>query len=114
VISPERLMTKIGTLLSVTESPSVTDAYGNQVEIEVETSVHYELQQLRRDETGAPDAWQVGAWRLYLPASTNVAGIDRFVDDHGAEYEFDGPPESVWDPFARCASHIEATVRSVS
>ncbi len=107
-------MTRIGTLLSVTESPSVTDAYGNQVEIEVETSVRYEMQQLRRDETGAPDAWQVGSWRLYLRAGTNVAGVDRFVDDRGAEYEFDGPPESVWDPFDSCVSHIEATVRSVT
>ena len=107
-------MTRIGTLLSATESPSVTDAYGNQVEIEVETSVRYEMQQLRRDETGAPDAWQVGAWRLYLPASTSVAGVDRFIDDQGDAYEFDGPPAYKRNPRTSKVTHIEATVRSVT
>lgn len=107
-------MTRLGTLVSVTESPSITDVYGDPVEIEVETSVRYELQQLRRDEEGPPDNWQIGAWRLYLPPATIVSGVDRFVDDNGDVYELDGPPAYKRNPRTSKLIHIEATVRRVT
>ena len=107
------LMSRMGTLVSVADSAD-SDVYGNVTETETETSVRYELQQQARDEVPDPGAWQVGAYRLSLPAATSVAGVDRFIDDQGDTYEFDGPPEKVWNPRAKRYSHIEATVRRAS
>ena len=72
------LMSRMGTLVSVADSAD-SDVYGNVTETETETSVRYELQQQARDEVPDPGAWQVGAYRLFLPAATSVAGVDRFI-----------------------------------
>lgn len=109
--TPDHLMTRIGTLITVTDSDDGTDPYGNPEPVEQETTVRYELQQVRRSETADPDAWQVDLWKLYVPAGTTVTGWDRFVDDQGAEYAFVGTPERKWNPRARAYSHVEATLR---
>ena len=109
----ELLMSRMGTLVSVADSVD-TDIYGNVTETETETSVRPTLPHPARDQVPAPGAGQVGAYRLFLPAATSVAGVDRFIDDQGDSYEFDGPPEKVWNPRMKRYSHIEATVRRAS
>lgn len=109
---PERLMTRTGTLVSITEG--ALDGYGNPTEVETETTVRYELQQQIRDETGPPAAWLIDTWRLFLPAGTDVHGVDRFIDDRGAEFEFDGPPWPVHNPRTGRTSHVEATLKRVT
>lgn len=107
------LLSRTGTLVTVTET-GPEDIYGNATEAETETTVRYELQQQQRSESNDPNAWQVGVWRLFLPAGTSVVGVDRFIDDEGVEYEFHGPPWAVHNPRAGNKSHVEATVRAVS
>lgn len=114
----ERLMTRWGTLVSVIDGPP--DSYGNPTQVEVSSPVQFELQQQRRDETGDPASWQVGTWRLFMPAGTDAAGADRFIDDSGGYgvtgdvFEFDGPPWEVWHPARQVMSHVEATVKRVT
>lgn len=109
-MTAETLMSRTGTLISVTESTD-EDVYGNLEDAETETAVRYELQQTQRDETGDPGSWQIGTWRLFVPAGTPVAGVDRFIDDQGAAYSFEGPPWPVHNPRTGRTSHIEATLR---
>ena len=114
MIAPELTIQREGVLVSITESATETTRAGNPVTVPIERRVLFELQQVRRDESRNPDSWQVGTYTLFLLADTDCAGVDRFRDELGAVYEFDGPPEPVWDPWERCVSHIEATVRRAS
>jgi len=112
-VTAENLMTAIGTLVSVTDD-GPDDIYGQPTPTVTESTVRYELQQQRRDETGDPGAWQMGTWRLFLPANTSAKGADRFISADGVEFDFDGPPWHVRNPRNGRTSHIEATLRAVS
>lgn len=105
-------MTRWGQIVTRVEGPP--DEYGNPAEVETATDTRYELQQVRRDESPNPLSWQEGIYRLFLPAATDVSGVDGFIDDQDDSYEFDGPPSKVWHPRKRRVSHIEATVKRVT
>ena len=105
-------MTIIATLVTVTDD-GAEDVAGNPTEQETSTTVRCELQQARRIEADGSENWQVGVWRLVLPAGTAVSGVDRIeIDD--VSYEFDGPPWPVRNPRTGAVSHIEATVRQTT
>lgn len=104
-------MQRHGTLVTVTTTEAES---GDLEDVEVDTAVMYELQQQQRSEQGDQTTWQVGVWNLFLPPTTAVAGADRFIDDTGAKYDFEGPPWLVHNPRTGRKSHVQATVRSVS
>lgn len=107
----QSLMSRTGTLVTVTVTE---DAAGNLDETTTSHTVPYELQQQQRSEGGDQSPWQVGVWRLFLPACTSVAGVDRFIDDQGRHYTFEGPAWEVHNPRTGRTSHVEATLRSVA
>lgn len=109
-MSAELLMTRHGTLVTVTDD-GAADVYGNPTETTTQTSVWYELQQARRSEDAGDTSWQIGIWNLFLPPGTEVAGVDRFIGDESDTYEFVGPPWKVRNPRTGIVSHIEATIR---
>ncbi len=108
-MNPSPLMTRACTVVTVTQSE---DAWGTPIDVETTTATVCELQQQQRNSVG-PDEWQSSIWRLFLPAGTNVNGIDRVRVD-GVTFSVDGPPWAVRNPRTGARSHIEATLEVVS
>ena len=74
------------------------------------TSVQAYVEPRTSEEDENTRASQLGEWRAFLPAGTDVTGWDRLV--YGARtFDIVGPPRPVYNPRAASESHVELDLK---
>lgn len=85
------------------------DRYGDPEYAEDEIEVDCEVQQRRRDEESDQELGSE-SWLGIFPAGTDLTGADAVIVDGLGEFELDGQPWNVWDPFAERFHSVEASL----
>lgn len=94
---------------------SVESRYGDDVKdwsAASETTVKGWVAQRDRSEDRDSREAQVTGWVLFLPAGTDITGLDR-VGWEGLTFEVDGPQLPAWSPRMNAVHHIEINLRRV-
>lgn len=76
------------------------------------TSKGWVSQRAREEVLDGREA-QTTEWVLFLPAGTDVTGLDR-VEWEGLTFEVDGPANDAWSPRMNAVHHIEINLRRVT
>ncbi len=101
--------------VTLVRSGSATSRYGDSVR-DWSTAARTESRGwvAQRDRTEVVDGReaQVHGHVVYLPAGTDVTGLDR-VEWDGLTFEVTGPPNRAWSALKRAEHHIELDVRLV-
>jgi hypothetical protein len=89
--------------------------YGDDVkdwtDAERTASKGWVAQRARTEDVDSREA-QVHDYVVYLPAGTDVTGLDR-VEWDDRTFEVVGPPNQAWSPLRRGEHHVELDVRLV-
>jgi len=75
------------------------------------TSKGWVSQRDRSEDLDSREA-QVTGWVLFLPAGTDITGLDR-VEWEDLTFEVDGPTNPAWSPRLNAVHHIEINLRRV-
>jgi head-tail adaptor len=100
--------------LELHKNTHTVDEYGNQVSIDSGSPVviYGYLEQVTSTEFLEDRDTIVSAWRVFLPAGTDVTAFDR-IKFNGQTFELDGAPWSVYNPRVGSVSHIQANLKVV-
>lgn len=90
------------------------DEYGNTVPSPLGSPVAVKgyLEQTQSIESLNDRDTVVTAWKVFLPAGTDIDAFDR-INFNGQVFEVDGEPWSVYNPRTGAASHLEANLQVV-
>jgi hypothetical protein len=108
----------------VTRAATVVDRYGNWTkdwDAASRNEVKGWVSQVSRSEVLDGREAQVSGWVCYLPAGTDVTGLDR-VEWEDATFEVDGPILPAWSPVPLAAQrpriggvhHLELALKAVT
>lgn len=102
--------------VTVVRAGSVETRYGDDVKdwsAATETTVKGWVSQGDRVEDVDSREAQSRSFTVFLPADTDVTGLDRLVWE-GLTLEVVGPPNWAWNPRMNAVHHIELTAREVT
>lgn len=106
------LMNQTAVITRRTESGS--DTYNNpNITTTTETTTCYAEQSVATEQDGQLSDIRDETWNIWLPAGTDVEGIDKITVD-GLALEVTGEPWTVHNPRTRATSHVRLTGRKVT
>lgn len=101
--------------ITLVRAGTTTSRYGDTTKdwaSTTETVVKGWVSQRDRSENLDGREAQDTGWVLYLPAGTDVTGLDR-VEWEGDTFEVDGPKLPAWSPRSKAVHHLEISLRRV-
>lgn len=102
--------------VTLVRAGSTTSRYSDQVKdwaAATRITVKGWVSQRDRDEVTDSREAQVTGWVLFLPAGSDITGLDR-VEWEGLTFEVDGPVNDAWSPRLKGVHHLEVNLWRVT